>query len=81
MLVYSQSASMMSSLSAARSDSAIRESANAAAASIDRPLSVISRTLRAMRSMKVEAPGVAAKRTVVREPNTSGPVVRSRTTS
>jgi hypothetical protein len=37
------------------------------------PLRVISRTSRAIRSMNVDAPSVAPKRTTVREPNTSGP--------
>ncbi len=37
--------------------------------------------MRVMASMKVEAPGVAEKRTVVVLRKVSGPVVRSRATS
>ncbi len=44
---------------------------------MDRPLRVISRTSRAIRSMNVAAPGVAVKRTTVRDPKTSAPFVRS----
>ena len=58
----------------------MRESANAET-STGAPFRMISCTSRAMRSMKVDAPSVAVKRTTVRERNTSAPVVRSRATS
>ena len=45
----------------------MRESATTAATSSDRPLSVTSCTVGAIRSMNVRAPGVAANRTTVRE--------------
>ncbi len=48
----------------------MRESANTVAGSSERPFSVTECTVRAMRSMNVDAPSVAAKRTTVREENT-----------
>ena len=72
----------MSSFSAARPVSAMRESAKAAAGSTDSPFRVIVSTESAMRSMKLSAPGsVQQNRTVVAVANVVGPVVRSRRTS
>ena len=58
----------------------MRESANAPTGT-SRPFSVIECTSRAIRSMNVSAPSVAEKRTTVRDPKTSAPLVRSRPTS
>ena len=45
------------------------------------PFSTTDRTVRVIASMKDEAPAVAVNRTVVFDPKTSGPRVRSRSTS
>jgi len=50
---------------------------SAAPASTDSPLSVMACTFAVIASMKVDAPGVAVKTTVVVDRNVSGPVVRS----
>lgn len=54
----------------------MRLSAYAVAGSSDSPLKVIAVTPSAMRSRKVSAPGVASKRSVVREPKVFDPFVQ-----
>gem|GEM_PF-6268771 len=68
---------MVSSFSASRPGSAMRESANTSAGASSRPFRVTLVTAAAITSMKVSAPGVPEKRTVVVAPNRSAPVVRS----
>ena len=51
------------------------------AGSSSAPFKVTERTVLVIASMNVVAPGVPSNRTVVREPNTSGPRVRSSCTA
>ncbi len=81
MFVYIASATMVSSFSACRSGSWMRMPSLTSAGSRAVPFSVTECTVLVIASMKVEAPGVPVKRTVVVEPKTSAPRVRSSSTS
>ncbi len=75
------SATTVSAFSCARSSRRIRTPSLTAVGSSSRPLRVTAWTVRVIASMNVDAPAVAVKRTVVVDPNTSAPRVRSSVTS
>lgn len=77
---YTQSATTRSSLRSSRPSSWIRAPSYTVSGSSERPFSVTSRTVAAIRSAKVLAPGSALKLRVVVDANVAAPlaaVVRS----